>query len=152
MNTTNESRQPTLDEIKLAAARLTTDEAKALCGIGPIDKRVLASLFEAAFTETPVRGQSFRSEFFELGCFIHEASLEGCDDMDERMLAMPFGYSDMADRCAENDKHPFLRDAARDLFRAVGVYFLRRHAFWAAYGDELDRAEQRKSAEKEGDQ
>ncbi len=124
----NAPAAPSLEAIKRAAQVLG------------LKRRALGSIFEAAFAPQPIAGERYTGEILDLGCWISKSSEDACDDMDKRLLAMPFGYTDMLDD-AQDDRHPFLRDATIDLVRAVAVYFVRTRAFWEATCEETAAAE-----------
>jgi hypothetical protein len=137
MNTTTtvtktEDKPITLDELRAAARRLVhknhADHPPEALGLPTLEKEALAAIFETAFSDLPQRGPSYPDEFSDLGCFIAETSTDDAEDMDQRLLAMPFGYVDLIDRTKDKWGDPWLRHAARELVRAVAIYFVRMHA------------------------
>lgn len=123
----------TPEQVRRAAATLVTKE---------FPKEALAAIFEPAFGARTA-GPHYPGEVDDLCAFIADAADNGCEDLDLRLLAMPFGYREMSDRaCGKERAQGNLWAAAHlNLVRAVATYFLRTRAYVEVLieqGDERD--------------
>ncbi len=133
------SKLPSLEEMKTAVKTYLLDPSaiEGVAAIGALEPQALASIFEAAFSEQPPRGLAYAEEADDLSEWMGRTSQDGCEEIEVRMLAMPFQSTWLIDQCTD-DRHPWLRDATIDMVRAMATYFLRTNAYWLAYGDRND--------------
>ena len=72
-------------------------------------------------------------EVMLLSTFIAESAAKPGEDLDIRLLGVPFEYIEMAERVRDADPYyAELRAAQLELVRDVATYFVKARAFWEA--------------------